>query len=133
MQKTTKPFTIEQFYGFIRQGKLMVARCVQCGKTMLPPRPVCDQCFSNNFEWKQLTPKGKLETYTVIHVAPTQFQSLAPYAVGIVKLQEGVKLPGMIKGVAFKDLQIGMELQIEFDFNLPSEWPQWPRYYFRPV
>jgi len=129
----TAPFTIEQFYKFMSQGKLMAARCTECDNLMLPPRPMCDKCFSDKLEWRQLTPKGKLETYTVIHVAPTQFQSLAPYAVGIMKLEEGVKLPGMIKDVTPEKLRVSMELEIEFDSSLPSEWPMWPKYYFRPV
>jgi hypothetical protein len=132
MAETTS-FTIEQFYKFIENGKLMSVRCTECGKVMLPPKPICDECLSDKLEWKQLAPRGKLETYTVIHVAPTQFQSLAPYAVGIVKLQDGLKLPGIIKNVAFEDLRIGMELEIEFDATLPSKWPIWPRYYFKPI
>jgi len=127
------PFTIEQFYKFMSQGKLMMAQCTECGNFMLPPKPICDKCFSDKLEWKKLTPKGELETYTIIHVAPPQFQFMAPYAVGIVKFKEGVKLPGMIKGVEFEKLQIGMELKIEFDSSLPSEWPMWPKYYFKPV
>ena len=88
---STQPqFTIEQFYKFTRQGKLMAGRCLECGKMHLPPRPLCDNCYSTNFEWVEAPKNGKLLTYTVIHIAPTQFQNLAPYAVGIVELTEGL-------------------------------------------
>ena len=49
--------------------------------------------------------KGKLLTYTVIHVAPTQFQNLAPYTVGILKLRDGLKIPGMIQEITQEQLQ----------------------------
>lgn len=76
---------------------------------------------------------GKLVTYTVIHVSPAQFQAFAPYAIGIVELAEGARLPGMIRNIKFENLRIGMELRTEFETTAPNEWPQWPRYYFRTV
>jgi hypothetical protein len=128
------PFTIEQFYKHILQGKLIGGKCKQCGKVHLPPRPLCDNCFSKEFEWVEVPRRGKLLTYTVIHVAPTQFQSMVPYAVGIVELEKGVKIPGMITGIAPAQLKIGMDLTIDFGTRgTGQQWPQWPRYCFKPL
>jgi uncharacterized OB-fold protein len=128
------PFTIEQFYKFLAQGKLMAGKCVKCGKIHLPPRPLCDDCFSQEFEWMEVSGKGRLLTYTVIHIAPPQFQAPAPYAVGIVQLENGLKILGMISGVAPEQLKIGMDLTIDFGAcNTAQQWPQWPRYCFKPV
>jgi uncharacterized OB-fold protein len=131
---TAEPFTIEQFYKFLAQGKLMAGKCQQCGKIHLPPRPLCDNCFSQEFTWTPVPTKGKLLTYTVIHVAPQQFQDMAPYAVGIVQLENGAKLPGMITGVTQEQLRIGMDLIIAFNACENAQpWPQWPRYCFKPT
>jgi uncharacterized OB-fold protein len=128
------PFTIEQFYQHILQQKLMGAKCKKCGKIHLPPRPLCNDCFSKEFEWVELPHKGKLLTYTVIHIAPPQFQGMTPYAVGIVQLEGGVKIPGMIRGVPSEQLQIGMALTLDFgECAATQTWPQWPRYYFKPA
>jgi len=128
------PFTIEQFYKNVNQGKLLGAKCVKCGKLHLPPRPLCDACFSKEFEWAEVPTAGKLLTYTIIHVAPVQFQSMAPYATGIVQLKGGVKIPGMIRGVPLDQIEVGMELTIDFGTCTATQpWPQWPRYYFKPV
>ena len=127
-----QPFTIEQFYNFFKEQKLMAARCLQCGKIHLPPRPMCDNCFSQDFEWVSVLGKGKLLTYTVISVAPQQFQSLTPYAVGIVQLENGLKIPGMIQGLTQEHLEIGMELTLDFGTcNTTQAWPQWQRYCFK--
>jgi uncharacterized OB-fold protein len=127
-------FSIEQFCKYANQGKLMGGKCLKCGKIQFPPRPVCDNCFSKEFEWVEIPNKGKLLTYTVIHVAPTQFQSLAPYAVGIAQLAYDVKLPGMIQDVALEQVKIGMPLTVVFEACAPStQWPQWPRYHFEPT
>jgi len=125
------PFTIEQFYKFASERKLMAAKCKKCGTMLLPPRPMCTKCFSSDLEWVKLKSKGKLVTYTVIHVSPKQFESLIPYTVGIVELEDGLKLPGMIRGVEPEKISVGMDLKVDFDTAIPSEWPRWPRYFFK--
>ena len=125
-------FTIESFYHFAKEGKLMAAKCNKCGILLLPPRPVCTNCLLDDFEWVELKRKGKLLTYTVIYVAPPQFQSMTPYAVGIVKLEDGPNLPGMIKDIEPEKIKVGMDVRVDFDKSVPSQWPMWPRYFFRP-
>ena len=128
------PFTIEQFYKFLEQNKLMASECQKCGKIHLPPRPICDNCYAQNFSWKEISGKGTLLTYTIIHVAPPQFQAMAPYTVGIIQLESGLKLPGMVSGVAENDLKIGMDLKIDFKTcSVSLSWPQWSRYCFKPL
>ena len=93
----------------MQQGKLMAGMCQKCKKVHMPPRPFCDKCGSQQFSWVNISGKGKLLTYTVINVAPQQFQNLTPYAVGIVELAGGLRIPGMIQGVAQEQLKIGMD------------------------
>jgi len=136
---SNESFTIESFYRYVGEGKLMAAKCNKCGKVMLPPRPVCPKCFSKDMKWVELKPRGRLLTYTVIHVSPKQFESLVPYPLGIIRLEDGTQFVGMIRGVEQKDLKVGMPLIVDFEkasSGKPSEqtnWPAWPRYYFKPA
>lgn len=125
-------FTIEQLYKYMIQGKLMGGKCRKCGKIHFPPRPMCNGCFSKEFEWIEIPKKGKLLTYTVIHIAPAQFQAMAPYAMGIVQMENGLKIPGMIKETPLDQIKIGMPLTIIFGpCATTQQWPQWPRYHFK--
>lgn len=124
---------IENFYRFCSQRKLMGVKCKKCGDLICPPRGICRKCLSTTVEWMEFKGKGKLLTYTIIHFPPIQFQALAPYAVGILKLEQGPQLPGMIKHVKLEELRIGMDLQVDFETALPKEWPRWPRYFFKTV
>ncbi len=134
MTETLQPFTIESFYKFVREGKLMGAKCNNCGQLLVPPKPMCSKCFSKDLRWNELPKRGLLLTYTVIHIAPIQFQTLAPYAVGIVEFGDGAQLPGMISDIDLGKIKVGMNLSVEFDKEVRSEeWPQWPRYHFKPV
>ncbi|MGD8506672.1 MAG: Zn-ribbon domain-containing OB-fold protein [Candidatus Bathyarchaeota archaeon] len=132
MAENPVPFTIESFYRFIAEKKLMAAKCRQCGKLLIPPRPMCTDCYSKDLEWTQLDGEGKLLTYTIIHVSPKQFESMIPYVVGIVKLAEGPQLPGMIRSIEPDKIRVDMKLGIEFDTALRPGWPSWSRYYFKP-
>ena len=124
--------TVENFYRFCAERKLMGVKCKGCGALLWPPRGICPKCLSYQVEWTELKGKGKLLTYTIIHFPPSQFQALAPYAVGILRLEQGPQLPGMIRNVKLEDLRIGMDLEIDFETTVPKEWPRWPRYFFKP-
>ncbi|HIE19296.1 TPA: DNA-binding protein, partial [Candidatus Bathyarchaeota archaeon] len=59
-------------------------------------------------------------------------QPFAPYAYGIVELENGLRLPGMIRETEHENLKIGMELEVVFEPAVTEEWPKWPTYYFKP-
>ena len=133
MSDNPLPFTISSFYKFVSEKRLMAAKCNECGTVLLPPKPMCTKCLSTNLKWIELEGAGKLLSYTVIHIAPEQFQSITPYSVGIVELQNGLRLPGMIRDVDPKEIRVGMDLKIDFEPSASSQWPAWPRYFFRPL
>jgi len=127
-------FTIEQLWKYMSQGKLVGGKCTKCGKMHFPPRPLCNNCFSKDFTWTELPTNGKLLTYTIIHIAPPQFQTMAPYAMGIVELDNGLKILGMIKNVPLDQIKIGLSLSLVFEACTPTgQWPRWPRYHFKPI
>jgi uncharacterized OB-fold protein len=62
----------------------------------------------------KIAEKGKVISYTIIRVPPSQFKDQAPYAVGVVELDDGVKLMGQIVDCDFEDLKLGKRVKIEF-------------------
>ncbi|MDG6222317.1 MAG: Zn-ribbon domain-containing OB-fold protein [Candidatus Bathyarchaeota archaeon] len=128
-----RPFTISSFYKFVTEKKLMAVQCDDCQNLLLPPKPMCTKCFSINLKWIELENTGTLLSYTVIHVAPEEFQSMVPYIVGIVEFENGLHLPGIIRDLPVEQIKIGMKLKIDFDPSTSNVWPEWNRYFFRPV
>jgi uncharacterized protein len=90
------------------------AKCTACGKIHFPPRLVCSACGARTFTKTALAPEGAVETFTIIRVAPTGFVSEAPYAVGIVRLDDGVKVTAQIVDADLDALQIGQRVRVEF-------------------
>jgi uncharacterized OB-fold protein len=94
--------------------RLEAKKCLACGKISFPPRLICDACGGREFEDVKLADTGKVATYTIIRVPPQQFVDQAPYAVGIVNLDDGVKIVGQIVDCDFDDIKIGMDVKLEF-------------------
>ena len=128
-----RAFTIASFYDFLKENQLMAAKCVDCGTVLLPPKPMCTKCFSLNLEWIEHEKTGTLLSYSVIHVAPKQFESMVPYIVGIVKFENGRCLPGIIRNISVEQIKVGIKVKLYFESSVSSNWPTWRRYFFTPI
>lgn len=108
------PYTkVSDFAKHLKDGRLMASRCKKCGKTSFPPRADCGDCLSGEFEYSEVTGKAKLLTFTEIVAAPTGFEDVAPYTVGVVDLEEGGRLLAWMGDSIPKDeMKIGMDLQV---------------------
>jgi uncharacterized OB-fold protein len=108
------PYTkVSDFARHLRDGRLMGSRCRRCGATAFPPRADCHQCMSGDFELVEVSGKGTLTTYTKIVAAPTGFEELAPYILGVVDLAEGGRaLAWFGDTIPEQDIIIGMPLQL---------------------
>lgn len=90
------------------------AQCAGCDKIYFPPRLLCGECRGREFKKTILPHDGTVETFTVIRVAPSGFADEAPYAVGIVKLSNGVRLTTQIVDCDPESLKIGDKVHLEF-------------------
>lgn len=88
--------------------------CSECGEKFFPPRLICSECGSRKLEPYRLGDKGKVLTYTIIRVPPSQFADQAPYAVGIIEMEDGIKLTAQIVDCDFEQLKAGMPVRAEF-------------------
>ncbi len=94
--------------------RLEAAKCQGCGSVWFPPRLVCRDCGKRDFEPVKLSDRGTVQTYTVIHVGPTDFRDEVPYAIGIVELEGGVMMQCQIVDCDADELEVGMPVKIEF-------------------
>jgi uncharacterized OB-fold protein len=94
--------------------RLEAGRCLDCGKVVYPARKICPGCGGARFEPTRLSRHGKVVTSTVIHVAPTEFQMEAPYAIAIVETPEGARLMVQVVDCEPNDVGPGMEVALEF-------------------
>ena len=94
--------------------RLEAGRCTNCGTICFPPRTVCPNCGNRTFAPTKLAESGELLTYTIIRVPPAPFEDQSPYALGIAKLDDGVKLMAQVVDCDFAALKIGARVKLEF-------------------
>jgi uncharacterized OB-fold protein len=92
-------------------GKLVLQRCVDCGAFQFYPRALCATCAGET-EWVDASGRGTLYTFTIIRQNRSEaFVRLSPYAVGIVELEEGVRMMSNIVECDLDRLEVGMALE----------------------
>jgi len=52
----------------------------------------CLNCRESNVEWIPIDGRGKLVTFTEVHLAPPAFQQETPYLLGLAELEEGPRV-----------------------------------------
>lgn len=82
----------ERFWRALERGDLTTTRCVKCGEATFPPKPICPRCWASHLEWTSISPVGVIYSYTVVHAAPAIFEAEAPYPVGIIDLEGGLRI-----------------------------------------
>jgi hypothetical protein len=98
------PITDASFQAYLRQGRLMGTRCEECGELSLPPRAICAKCFSAKAAWAEMPTHGRVLAFTSIYVPPSGpaaegYGRTNPYCVGIVELDNGLRVSARILGV----------------------------------
>ena len=107
------PYTkVSRFANYLRGGYIMGSKCKKCGIKTFPPRADCPECMSSDFEYVEFSGKGTVHTYTRIIAAPTGFQDVAPYIVGLVDLEEGGRLVAWFgESIKEEEIKVGMPVQ----------------------
>ena len=104
---------VQDFAVHLKEGRLMGSVCKACGYTTFPPRADCPKCLSGEFAFKEWSGKGTLYTHTTISAAPTGFEDVIPYTIGVVDLDEGGRLLAWIgETIPADDRRIGMKVQV---------------------
>ena len=90
------------------------AVCRKCGKWHFPPRLVCDACKGEEFETRVMRRTGTVVVSTVVRVPPAQFKDQAPYAMAIVRMDDGPSITTQIVDWQEAQLKTGAKVKLEF-------------------
>ncbi len=94
--------------------RLEASKCKSCGKVYFPPRTYCGECKSKKFETVKLSDTGKILTYTVVRVGPSNFSQETPYVVAIVEVNDGVRFTMQVADIDVNKVEIGQKVKIVF-------------------
>jgi uncharacterized OB-fold protein len=101
------------FYEGLERRQILIQRCDGCGALRNPPGPLCLDCGATEWTAVPASGRGKLFSYTVQHHPPLPGFA-TPHPVGVVELEEGVRVVAGLDGVPLQQIAIGMPLVAEF-------------------
>ena len=97
----------------LRRGELRIQRFPDDGTLVHPPANANPNTRSMEYDWIVASGKATLYSYTVPHY-PKVPSFDYPLIVGLVELDEGVRLVSNIVGVTPDQLEIGMPLEVSY-------------------
>jgi uncharacterized OB-fold protein len=116
------------------EHRLLVQQCDDCHHCQLPPAPICGRCRADNTRLREVSGRGTLYTYTVVHRAVAMDQQL-PFVIAVIELDvsdiangNGVRMMSNIVDAEPGDLRIGRPVAVAWETL--SEEVSVPRFRF---
>ena len=114
----TKPF-----WDGAAEKRLLLQYDAAAKRWQFYPRPVSLFNIKNPLQWKESAGRGTLVAFTVCHSPAKGFEAEVPYVVGIVRLDEGVRIFARLVNVQAKDLKTGMRMRAAWTETNPERLP----------
>lgn len=92
------------------EGKVLIQRCKGCQTLRHPPRPMCGECQSEEWDSIESTLEGTVLSYTELNY-PRIPGYQYPLICVVVKLAEGTNLVANLVGIDPADVRIDMKVQ----------------------
>ncbi len=104
----------EFFWAAAAEHRLVGQRCGGCGKLRHPPRPMCPHCGSLEWAAVELSGRGTVYSFAVLH-HPQNPQFDYPVVAGLVDLDEGIRLVTNLVGMLPGEVEIGQAVEVRFE------------------
>lgn len=92
-------------------GKLGIQRCLGCQALRHPPRPMCGDCHSLEWDAVEASGKGTVCSFTVLH--HPQFPGYDyPLTIILVDLEEGTRVTSQLVECDPGDVEFGMAVEM---------------------
>ncbi|HKP80235.1 MAG TPA: Zn-ribbon domain-containing OB-fold protein [Phenylobacterium sp.] len=121
------------FWEGAREKKLLLQYCLATGKFQFFPKPVSVFTGKRDLEWREVSGRGEVFTYTVARVARPPFAGHTPFLIATVTLDEGVNVVANVINCPLDRIAIGMRVRkawipladgenlLVFEPDLPAE------------
>jgi uncharacterized OB-fold protein len=98
------------------EHRLVVQRCTSCEHTRHPPAPICPECRSGESDWKEVSGRGEVYTFTIVHRPIAAGQEL-PYLVAVIALEGsgGLRIISNLVGVDPGEVAIGLPVEVVWE------------------
>jgi len=101
--------------------RLLGSRCAGCGVPCFPRSEVCHNpaCADGRMEDTAFGPRGRLWSRAIQNYPPPaparHEEPYVPYAIGVVDLDEGLRVVGRMSGAAPESVPLGCEVELALE------------------
>jgi uncharacterized protein len=112
------------FFAACNAGKVLIQRCTapDCRAHVYYPRVCCPVCRGGDLDWVEVSGRGRVKTYTVVHRPHHDgFTTEVPYVFAAVEIEEGPMIYGRIEGDPSRPPAIGDAVEPVFVQHAPGQ------------
>ncbi len=111
----------------VDRGQVLIQRCKSCQTLRHPPRPMCGECQSMEWDSIESTLDGEVLSYTALRHPKIPGYPADPVC-AVIRLAEGTNIVSNIVGCEYEDVSIGMRVrgkveQVDEKTMLPQFYP----------
>ncbi|MEU7811714.1 OB-fold domain-containing protein [Pseudonocardia sp. NPDC049154] len=117
-------FSVE-FYRGLLEGRLLVARCADCGTHHTPLRPLCPSCWSTAVSPTAVSGRGIIHLLTLLHQGPPGVPYSPPWPLAAVELAEqpGLRITATLVDTPPERQRIGVPVELAWTERDGAPWP----------
>jgi uncharacterized protein len=115
-----QPLTPEAkpYWDGLKEGRLMLPKCEDCGKPFFYPRVLCPFCHSRRITWIQASGKGKLYSFEIAYQNfNPAYKIKPPYVFAMVELEEGPRLMSNLVNIEPDPKAVKCDMPVEVVFE----------------
>ncbi len=119
MEQKTRPVPTptsvsKAYWDSINEENLKIPHCLTCGAVHFYPHALCVRCMSKDLEYRPVSGRGTVYSYTVIRSPQPAFKGLEPYVVANVELDEGVRMMANVLTDDPDSIRIGTRVRLVY-------------------
>lgn len=123
----------EFFWSGLKDHKLLIQRCTDCKTLRVPPRPMCGNCQSLNWDSIESTGRGTVYSFVMPQYPPLPFLQY-PYVVVLVELEEGVRIVSNLRDIEPAAVEVGLPVEVFYEkFEAIPNGDELVLHQFRPT
>jgi uncharacterized protein len=123
----------EFFWSGLTDHELRIQRCTYCQTLRVPPRPMCANCQSLNWDYLVSSGRGTVYSFVMPKYPPLPFIQY-PYVVALVELDEGVRIVSNLCDIEPEAITNGLPVEVYYEtFEALPSGDELVLHQFRPA
>ncbi|MDB5569439.1 MAG: hypothetical protein JWN93_622 [Hyphomicrobiales bacterium] len=99
------------YWDATREKRLVIQYDTDVGKYQFYPRATSIYTGKRHLEWREVSGKGEIYSFTIARRARPPFQGHEPFFIAVVMLDEGVNVMANMVNCTVEEMKIGMRVK----------------------